>query len=77
MAFQYIDVSDARTIFASSVILVNIFGSILFKEKLGIVTLAMCAVALVGIGFISKPSFLTGKAGFEWNTLVSFQSFQF
>lgn len=71
-SIKHITVADSRTIFASSVITVNIFGCLFFKEKFGIVTAIVSFIALCGIVVMTKPPFITGGNEFSMKTLVIF-----
>ncbi|CAL8085244.1 unnamed protein product [Orchesella dallaii] len=69
-SFQYITVADARTILASSVVTVNVFGCICFGEKFGCVPILVAVVALCGIGVMTRPPILTGAEAFDSNILL-------
>ncbi|CAL8085262.1 unnamed protein product [Orchesella dallaii] len=69
-SFQYITVADARTILASSVVTVNVFGCICFGEKFGCVPILVAIVALCEIGVMTRPPILTGAEAFDSNILL-------
>ena len=60
LAVALMDPSDATALFNCSIIFVTIFARIFLKEKLTLVHLIALAITILGVVFISKPTFLFG-----------------
>lgn len=70
-SLKYITIADSFVIGASGPCLVSILAFILLKEKIGIFTVFVMIITMIGVVVISRPPILTGKDSFQENTLVS------
>jgi len=61
-----------RTLLAASVITVYFFGWLCLGETCGVVPVVVAAVAMCGIGVMTRPPILTGAEDFDEKTLVRF-----
>lgn len=63
-------IGDVTVISFTTPVFVSILAYIVLGEKIGITTIVVALITLLGIGVIARPPFLSGSQGFDPQNLV-------